>query len=68
MKGFAVQAVLLSAAVGDENSAAPGAGLLVRPDHIFFPKQLRPYDPIQFRIDGHHAFKKVITVNSSIMN
>jgi len=68
MKWFAVQAVLLSAAVGDENSAAPSASLLIWLDHLFFPKQLQPDDPIQFRIDGQHAFQKVITVNSSVMN
>ena len=68
MKWFAVQAILLSAAVGDESSAAPGAGSLIRPDHIFFTKQLRPDDLIQFRIDGQHAFQKVIAVNSPIMN
>jgi len=68
MKRFAVQAVLLSSAVGDECSAAPGAGFLVRPDHFFFLKQLCPDDPIQFRIDRQNAFQKVITVNSPVMN
>ena len=68
MKWFAVQAVLLSAAVRDENSAAPSASLLIWLDHIFFPKQRQPDDPIQFRIDGQHAFQKVIAVNSPIMN
>ena len=68
MEWFAVRAVLLSAAVGDESSSAPGAGSLIRPDHIFFPKQLCPDNPIHFRIDGQHAFQKVIAVNSSIMN
>ena len=68
MKRFAVQAVLLSAAVGNENSTAPSTGFLIQPDHIFFPKQLRPDDPIQFRIDGQHAFQIVITVNCPIMN
>ena len=66
MKWFAVQAVLLSAAVGDESSAASGAGSLIRTNHIFFPKQLCPEDPIQIRIDGQHAFQKIIAVNSSI--
>ena len=68
MKWFAVRAVLLSAAVGDESSSAPGAGSLIRPDHIFFPKQLCPDNPIHFRIDGQHAFQKVIAVNSPVMN
>ena len=68
MKWFAVRAVLLSAAVGDECSAAPGTCFLIRTNHIFFTKQLRPDDLIQFRIDGQNAFKIVITVNSSIMN
>jgi len=68
MKWFAVQAVLLSAAVGDESSAASGAGSLIRTNHIFFPKQLCPEDPIQIRIDGQHTFQKIIAVDSSIMN
>ena len=68
MKRFAVQTVLLSAAIGDESSAAPGACSLIRPDHIFFPKQLCPDDPIQFRIDGQNTFQKVIAINSSIVN
>ncbi len=68
MKRFAVRAVLLSSAVGNECSASPGACSLMRTDHIFFPKQLRPNDPIQFRIDGQNAFQKVIAVDSSIMN
>ena len=50
----------------DKYSTAPGAGLFVRPNHIFFPKQLCPDDPIQIRIDGQHAFQKIIAVNSSI--
>mgnify|MGYP006890067934 CR=1 FL=1 len=68
MKRFAVWAILLTAAVRDESAAAPGAGLLVRPDHIFFPKQFYPDDPIQFRVDGQHAFQKIIAVNSPVMN
>ena len=68
MERFAVQAILLSAAVGDESATAPGAGFLIRTDHIFFPKQLCPDDPIHFWIDGQHAFQIVITVNSPVMN
>ena len=54
--GITVRAVLLSAAVGHETTAAPSAGSFIWPDHIFFPKQLRPDDPSQFRIDGQNAF------------
>ena len=39
VKRFAVRAVSLSTAVGDESSSAPGAGSFIRPGHIFFPKQ-----------------------------
>ena len=68
MKRFTVRAVLLSAAVGHETTAAPSAGSFIWPDHIFFPKQLRPDDPIQYRIDGQHAFQKIIAGNDSIVN
>ena len=68
MKRFTVRAVLLSSAVGNEYSAAPGAGSLAGRNYIFFPKQFCPDDPIQFRIDGQHAFQKIIAVNSAIVN
>ncbi len=68
MKWFAVQAVLLPATVGNKCSATPGAGSHIRSDRILFPEQFCPNDPIQFRIDGQHAFQIVITVNSSVMN
>ena len=68
MKWFAVQAVLLPATVGNECSATPGAGSHIRSDRIFFPEQFCPNDPIQFRIDGQHAFQKIIAVNSPVMN
>ena len=68
MKWFTVLAVLLSVAVGHETTATPSAGSFIWPDHIFFPKQLCPDDPSQFRIDGQNAFQKVITGNSSIVN
>jgi hypothetical protein len=68
VKRFAVRAVSLSTAVGDESSSAPGAGSFIRPGHIFFPKQFCPDDPIQFRIDGQHAFQKIIAVNSAVVN
>ena len=68
MKWFAVWTVLLSAAVGGESTSAPSTCFLIRTNHIFFTKQLQPDDPIQFWIDGQHAFQKIIAVDSSIVN
>ena len=63
-----MRTILLSAAARHKGCTAADTGSLIRTDHVFFPKQLRPNDPVQFRIDGQYTFQKVIAVDGSIVN
>ena len=65
---FAMRTVLLPAAARHKGRTAADTGSLIRTDHVFFPKQLTPNDPVQFRIDGQYAFQKVIAVDGSVVN
>jgi len=68
MARFAMRTILLSAAAWHKGCTAADTGSVIRTDHVFFPKQLTPNDPVQFRSDGQYTFQKVIAVDSSFVN
>ena len=68
MERFALGAILLPAAVGQERLSAPDAILPYGAFHFFIPKQFSPHDPVQFRVDRQDTFQKIVTADGSIMN
>ena len=68
MARFAMRTVSLPAAAWNISCTTADTGSVIRTDHVFFPKQLTPNDPVQFRINGQHAFQEVITVDCSIVD
>ena len=68
MKRFALRAILLSAAAGQERLPAPDAILPYRAFHFFIPKQFSPHDPVQFWVNGQNTFQKIVAADGSVMN